>query len=108
QHAPGTVKISCTRFRVRVVLSTVVFVSSMTGGRVFFLCLTACLGCAWAQTEESIEAKRPESREETHMLGIVPDYDTVRNASGVIMPISARRKFWLATEDVFDPFSFLI
>jgi hypothetical protein len=24
------------------------------------------------------------------------------------MPISARTKFWLATEDVFDPFSFLI
>ena len=24
------------------------------------------------------------------------------------MPISAKRKFWLATEDVFDPFSFLI
>ncbi len=42
------------------------------------------------------------------MLGIVPDYDTVRNSSGVILPISARTKFWLATEDVFDPFSFLI
>jgi hypothetical protein len=38
----------------------------------------------------------------------VPDYDTVRNSSGVILPISARTKFWLATEDVFDPFSFLI
>jgi hypothetical protein len=85
-----------------------VFVNSVTGGRVFLLCLTACLGCAWAQSDESAEAKRPETREDTHILGIVPDYDTVRNSSGVIMPISARRKFWLATEDVFDPFSFLI
>jgi hypothetical protein len=54
-------------------------------------------------------AKRQESsREETHILGIVPDYDTVRNSAGVIQPISARTKFWLATEDVFDPFSFVI
>jgi hypothetical protein len=77
----------------------------MTGGRVYLLCLTASLGCAWAQVDEAEAAK---TREETHILGIVPDYDTVRNASGVILPISARRKFWLATEDVFDPFSFLI
>ena len=65
----------------------------MKCGRVLFLCLTASLGCAWAQTDETEAAKRPETREETHMLGIVPDYDTVRNASGVILPISA----WLAT-----------
>jgi hypothetical protein len=77
-------------------------------GRTLVLLLTACLGCVWAQTEESEAVKRPESREETHILGIVPDYDTVRNSSGVIMPISARTKFWLATEDVFDPFSFVI
>lgn len=80
----------------------------MTGGRVFLLAITACLGNAWAQTDESAEVKRPETREDTHILGIVPDYDTVRNSSGVIMPISTRTKFWLATEDVFDPFSFLI
>ncbi len=52
--------------------------------------------------------KKPESREDTHILGIVPNYDTVRNSAGVIMPISARTKFWLATEDVFDPFSWVI
>jgi hypothetical protein len=66
------------------------------------------MGCVWAQTDEAEAAKKPESREETHILGIVPDYDTVRNSAGVILPISPRRKFWLATEDVFDPFSFLI
>jgi len=72
------------------------------------LFLTASLGCAWAQIDETEAAKRPESREETHILGIVPDYDTVRNVSGVILPISARTKLWLATEDVFDPFSFVV
>ncbi len=66
------------------------------------------MGRVWAQTDEAEAAKKPESREETHILGIVPDYDTVRNSAGVILPISAKRKFWLATEDVFDPFSFLI
>ncbi len=70
--------------------------------------LTACLGCACAQSYETEAVKRPESREDTHILGIVPDYDTVRNASGVILPISSRTKLWLATEDVFDPFSFAI
>ncbi len=80
----------------------------LTGRRVSLLCLTACWGCAWAQTDESEAVKVPQSREDTHILGIVPDYDTVRDASGVILPISARRKFWLATQDVFDPFSFLI
>jgi hypothetical protein len=76
--------------------------------RVLFLLLTIAMGIASAQTEETEPAKRPETREETHILGIVPDYDTVRNSSGVILPISAKTKFWLATEDVFDPFSFVI
>jgi hypothetical protein len=80
----------------------------MIPARAAVLFLTACLGCACAQTEETEAAKRPESREETHILGIVPDYVTVRNASGLILPISARTKLWLATEDVFDPFSFAV
>jgi hypothetical protein len=80
----------------------------MKSGRVYLLLLAACLGSAWAQVDETEAIKKPESREDTHILGIVPDYDTVRNSSGVILPISARTKFWLATEDVFDPFSFLI
>jgi hypothetical protein len=80
----------------------------MTIGRAVLLFLTVCAGFAWAQVDETVEVKRPESREETHILGIVPDYDTVRNSNGVILPISARTKFWLATEDVFDPFSFVI
>jgi hypothetical protein len=80
----------------------------MSSGRVLFLLLIACAGSIWAQADETEVAKKPESREETHILGIVPDYDTVRNSNGVISPISAKRKFWLATEDVFDPFSFVI
>jgi hypothetical protein len=80
----------------------------MTSGRIFVLLLTVCAGSAWAQADETETVKRPESREDTHILGIVPDYDTVRNSNGVILPISAKTKFWLATEDVFDPFSFVI
>ena len=79
----------------------------MNPGRVFLLLITACLGCVWAQTDEVDVVKKPD-REETHILGIFPDFDTVRNSSGVIMPISAKTKFWLATEDVFDPSSFVI
>ena len=80
----------------------------MKSGRVYLLLLAACACSVWAQTDETEAVKKPESREDTHILGIVPDYDTVRNSAGVIMPISTRTKFWLATEDVFDPFSFLI
>lgn len=73
------------------------------------ICFAACLGCISAQTDESEVARKPEpSREETHILGIVPDYDTVRNPNGTIQPISAKTKWWLATEDNFDPFSFLV
>jgi hypothetical protein len=80
----------------------------MKSGRVFLLILTACAGLASAQTDETEAVKPQESRADTHILGIVPDYDTVRNSNGVIMPISPRTKFWLATEDVFDPFGFII
>jgi hypothetical protein len=68
----------------------------------------ACAGCLWAQAEETELVKKPETRDETHIMGIVPDYETVRNSSGVILPISTRTKYWLATEDVFDPFTFAI
>jgi len=80
----------------------------MKRGHIFGLLFVACMRCAWAQADETEAAKPRETREETHILGIVPDYDTVRNSNGVIMPISTRTKFWLATEDVFDPFSFII
>lgn len=80
----------------------------MTGGRVLLLLLMAYPMCVWAQTEEAEASKKLETREETHILGIVPDYDTVRDATGVNLPITPRTKFWLATEDVFDPFSFAI
>lgn len=81
----------------------------MTGGRVLLLFLMAGSLCVRAQTEEAEASKKAlETREETHILGIVPDFDTVRNTSGAILPITPRTKFWLATEDVFDPFSFAI
>jgi hypothetical protein len=80
----------------------------MTAAPALFLSLILFGACVEAQTEETEPVKQPESRADTHILGIVPDYDTVRNSNGVIMPISARTKFWLATEDVFDPFSFVI
>jgi hypothetical protein len=81
----------------------------MTSGRGLLLLLFVSAGFAWAQGDETEAAKPVEqTRADTHILGIVPDYDTVRNSNGVIQPISARTKFWLATEDVFDPFSFVI
>jgi hypothetical protein len=86
-----------------------VFVNNVSKGLVVCLFITAYMGCASAQTDEAEALKKAEpAREDTHMFGIVPDFDTVRNSSGVILPISSRTKFWLATEDVFDPFSFAI
>jgi len=71
--------------------------------------LATCLPCAWAQTEDAEAVKKVEpAREDNHILGIVPDYDTVRNPNGTIQPISARTKWWLATEDNFDPFNFVV
>jgi hypothetical protein len=81
----------------------------MISGRALLLSLTVSAGVACAQTNDTDAVKPAEqSRGDTHILGIVPDYDTVRDSNGVIQPISAKTKFWLATEDVFDPFSFVI
>lgn len=83
--------------------------TNMRSGRTFLLLLAACLGSAWAQSDELDVIKKPEpTREDTHIMGIFPDYETVRNSSGVTSPLSVRNKFWLATEDVFDPTSFVI
>jgi len=77
-------------------------------GRVVLFLLATFLSCAWAQTEDPEPVKKVEPvREDNHIMGIVPDYDTVRN-SGMIQPISARTKWWIATEDNFDPFSFVL
>lgn len=46
--------------------------------------------------------------DENHILGIVPNYTTVNNPPKQYEPISPREKFKLATEDTFDPYSFVI
>src|ERR1700690_3506824 len=50
----------------------------------------------------------PSSREETHILGVVPNYATVNDPAKPFQSISIREKFKLAAEDAFDPFSWVI
>lgn len=49
----------------------------------------------------------PASRADTHIFGIVPEYDAVNNPTPHYEPISAAEKFTIAAHDGFDPFSWV-
>ena len=74
----------------------------------------ACVAVACAQAPESSEAKSDatadpatHSREDTHILGIVPNYATVNDPT-FYKPIRVSDKFKLAAQDSFDPFTWVI
>jgi hypothetical protein len=46
--------------------------------------------------------------DDKHILGVVPNYATVNDPSQHFQSIPVKEKFKLATQDVFDPFSFVI
>jgi hypothetical protein len=47
------------------------------------------------------------SRSDTHIFGIVPEYDAVNDPAQVYKPISPGEKFVIAAHDGFDPFSWV-
>jgi hypothetical protein len=52
-------------------------------------------------------ASQPASRIDTHIFGIVPNYNAVNDPSHPYAPISAAEKFRIAAHDGFDPFSWV-
>jgi hypothetical protein len=47
------------------------------------------------------------SRSDTHIFGLVPEYDTVNDPMLQYKPITSGQKFWIAAHDGFDPFSWV-
>jgi hypothetical protein len=47
------------------------------------------------------------SRIDTHIFGIVPEYDAVNEPAQTYKPITSGEKFWIAAHDGFDPFSWV-
>lgn len=60
---------------------------------------------------EVTAAPNPESKSasriDTHIFGIVPEYDAVNNPAPHYEPISTEEKFTIAAHDGFDPFSWV-
>src|SRR5580700_10130275 len=79
----------------------------------------ACIAVAAAQAPDPPPEGKPDgiveplaspagnSHDDTHILGVVPNYATVNDPT-LYKPIRASEKFKLAAEDSFDPFSWVI
>lgn len=74
----------------------------------------ACIAVAAAQSPDSLEGRADaiadpvmSSHDDTHILGVVPNYATVNDPS-TYKPIRVGEKFKLAAQDSFDPFSWVI
>jgi hypothetical protein len=76
-----------------------------------------CAGIAGAQapdpqdpkTDSAAVTPKPEpSRDDTHILGVVPNFTAVNEPQKVYRPISVSEKFSLAAHDSFDPFNWVM
>jgi hypothetical protein len=76
-----------------------------------------CAGIAGAQAPDSPDPKTDSaaespkvsfSRDDRHILGVVPNYTAVNEPDKIYHPISAGEKFSLAAHDSFDPFNWVI
>lgn len=56
--------------------------------------------CAIGAAQSPDELKKDDK----HILGIIPNYKTVPSAKDQFVPLSAKAKFKLASQDSFDPF----
>src|SRR5579883_1401295 len=88
-------------------LKMVKYVATTLGGTVLI-----SMGL-WAQetsatSAESTITPAAQTREDNHILGVVPNYATVNDPSLHFQSIPAGGKFKLAAEDAFDPFSWVI
>jgi hypothetical protein len=76
--------------------------------------VVVCIAVAAGQAPDPLAIKTDttadpatSSRDDTHILGIVPNYATV-NDPAMYKPIHVKDKFKLAAQDSFDPFSWVI
>src|SRR5579871_4115281 len=82
--------------------------------------LLVCAGMMGAQAPDPPDPKldtaiaapiapvKQESRDDNHILGVVPNYTAVNQPARVYNPITVSQKFALAAHDSFDPFNWLI
>jgi hypothetical protein len=75
-------------------------------GKLVFFAL-AGFGFAQASSDSTTPAN-PQSSDDKHILGVVPNYATVNDPSATFQAISMKEKFKLAAQDAFDPFSWVI
>jgi len=73
-----------------------------------------CIAVAAAQSPESPDVRTDglaeqvaTTQDDTHILGIVPNYATVNDPT-LYKPIQPKQKFKLASQDSFDPFTWVI
>lgn len=59
------------------------------------------------EAAESSSAKQP-SRGDTHIFGVVPNYNAVNDPAHPFEPISSREKFIIAAHDGLDPYSWVV
>ncbi len=76
-----------------------------------------CAGIVGAQVPESPDprtdsqlapVKQEPPKDDTHILGVVPNYTAVNEPSFVYRPIPASEKFNIAAHDSFDPFNWVL
>jgi hypothetical protein len=70
-----------------------------------------CAGFGMAQAQapaDSATPAVPQVKDDTHILGVVPNYLTVNDPARQFQSIPIKEKFKLATQDSFDPFSWVI
>ncbi len=64
-------------------------------------------GNAPAEAPEPIIAPVPKPFNETRILGVIPDYQTVTDGGQHVPPLSRREKWGLALKETVDPFNIL-
>jgi hypothetical protein len=72
------------------------------------LAILLLAGAAGAQAPDAQQNPDSQLPPEEHILGVVPNYNTVENPSVRIGPLAVKEKFKLAADDAFDPFSWVV
>jgi hypothetical protein len=73
-----------------------------------------CAGMAGAQAPDPPEGKvdamaeSAASKDDKHIMGVVPNYSAVNDPTTFFQPITPREKFTIAAHDSFDPFNWVL
>lgn len=79
-------------------------------GKLFAALLFTVVLRAQSESAEPATSNAPTSvtRSDTHIFGVVPNYNAVNDPTHPFEPISSGEKFKIAAHDSFDPFSWVI